>query len=237
MIGNKNIVAIIPARGGSKTLPRKNIINLCGKPVIAYTILAALKSKYINRVIVTTDSKEIAEISKRWGAEVPFLRPKHLAKDTSHTPPVIEHAVKFIEKKGNRVDFIVTLQPTSPLRRTEQIDKVIKLMHKARFDSVVSIRPADYPPYWMVRVKRNKVIPFVNNGINYSLKERQQLPKAYQVNGAIYVTKRDVLLEQGVIITQKNCGFIIMDEITSLDIDTYEDLKRIKMIMTIKKRR
>ncbi|MCK4786348.1 MAG: acylneuraminate cytidylyltransferase family protein, partial [Desulfobacteraceae bacterium] len=109
MIGKRKVVAIIPARGGSKGLLGKNIIDLCGKPLIAYTIEAALKSKYIDRVIVTTDNKKIARISEECGAEVPFIRPKYLARDTTHTPPVIEHAVKFIERHGCNVDFVVTL--------------------------------------------------------------------------------------------------------------------------------
>lgn len=224
------VIAVIPARGGSKGLPGKNIVDLCGKPLIAYTIEAALKSRYIDRVIVSTDSKKIAKISEALGAEVPFLRPAYLAGDTTHTPPVIEHAVRFIEKQGCRVDLVVTLQPTSPLRKSEQIDKAVELMHRSHSDSVISVKAADYPPYWVVKIKRNKAIPFVDDGIDYFRKERQQLPKTYQINGAIYVTRRNALLKKKVIVPN-NCGVIVMDEKTSLDVDTDADLERIRKII------
>lgn len=230
MIRNLKVVAIIPARGGSKGLPGKNIIDLCGKPLIVYTIEAALNSKYIDRVIVTTDSEKIAQISKNAGAEAPFIRPKYLAKDTTHTPPVIKHAVRFIERQGDHVDFVVTLQPTSPLRRTEQIDEAIELLCRSRFKSVISVKPASYPPYWIVKVKRDQAVPFIDDGVDYFRKERQQLPKTYQLNGAIYVTRREILFKKMVIIT-KRCGVIVMDEKTSLDVDTYDDLKRIERVI------
>lgn len=230
MIGNLAVIAVIPARGGSKGLPGKNIADLCGKPLIAYTIEAALKSRYIDRVIVSTDSRKIAKISEAFGAEAPFLRPAYLAEDTTHTPPVIEHAVRFIEKQDFRADLVVTLQPTSPLRNFEQIDEAVELMYRSHSDSVISVKPSDYPPYWIVKIKRNKVIPFVNDGIDYFRKERQQLPKTYQINGAIYVTRRDVLLKKK-IIASDNCGVIVMDEKTSLDVDTGADLERIRKII------
>ena len=230
MIGKLKVIAVIPARGGSKVLHNKNIIDLCGKPLIAYTIEAALKSKYIDRVIVSTDSEKITIAAKKFGAEVPFVRPDYLATDKAHTLPVIEHAVKFIEKQSYNADFVVTLQPTSPLRKIEQIDEAIELMHKSKLDSVVSVKPADYPPYWVVKVKNSRIIPFINDGTDYFKKERQQLPKTHQINGAIYVTKKDVLYEKKVVIS-KNCGAIIMDNKTSLDIDTELDLKYAEFLL------
>lgn len=230
MIGKQSVVAIIPAKGGSKGLPGKNIADLNGRPMIAYTIDAALKSKYIDRVVVSTDDEKIAKISRECGAEVPFLRPKNLAQDTTHTPPVIEHAVRFLEKGGFKVDIVLTLQPTSPLRVSKQIDEAITFMAKSRFSSVVSVRPTDYPPYWMVKVKDNKAVPFVDDGTDYYRKERQQLPRTYQINGAVYATRRDVLAKEKVVIS-RNCGAVVMDNITSLDVDTYEDLERINKVL------
>lgn len=230
MIGKLTVIAVIPARGGSKGLPGKNIADLCGKPLISYTIDTALKSRYIDRVIVSTDSRKIAKISETFGAEAPFLRPAYLAGDTTHTPPVIEHAVRFIEKHGFRADLVVTLQPTSPLRNFKQIDEAVELMYRSHFDSVVSVKAADYPPYWIMKIKKNKAVPFVDDGIDYFKKERQQLPKTYQINGAIYITRRDALLKKKVIISD-NCGVIVMDGKTSLDVDTGADLERIRKII------
>ncbi len=234
MIRSLNVVAVIPARGGSKGLPGKNVIDLCGKPLIAYTIEAALQSKYIDRVVVSTDAPHIAKIARRYGAEVPFLRPRSLALDTAHTPPVIIHAIRFLEKHSYGVDIVVTLQPTSPLRESRQIDQAIERLVTSRCGSVASAKPAEYPPYWLVKIRGHKAIPFVNDGVNYFNKERQQLPKTYQLNGAIYVTRKNRLLESGNIITER-CGIVLMDDITSSDIDTYSDLEKIAGI--VKKRR
>jgi len=233
MIGKSKVVAIIPARGGSKGLPGKNIINLAGKPLIAYTIETALKSNYIDRVIVSTDDKKIARISEEFGAEIPFLRPRYLAGDTVHTPPVVGHAVKFLEKKGYNADLIVTLQPTSPLRRIATLNKAIKMIYRSGFGSVVSVRPSGYPPYWAIKIKRKKVIPFVSDGVDYFKKERQQLAKTYEIDGSIYVTRRKAMRQKSAIIVTGNCGAIVSGHEESLDVDTREDIEKIKK--TIKK--
>lgn len=231
----KNIVGVIPARGGSKGLPGKNIAILAGKPVLAYTIEAALKSKVLDRVILTTNDKKIADIGKRYGAEVPFIRPAYLAKDATHTPPVIEHAVRFLEKDGYKVDIVVTLQPTSPLRKPEHIREAVKKIMETNADSVISVCES-YPPWWLMRFKGEKLVPFLKHDKDYLILEKQQLPfKAYKINGAVYVTKRDVLRKKGVIIA-KNCNAVVMNEESSLDIDTAIDLKIIKTIIKERKK-
>ena len=150
------IVAVIPARGGSKRLPRKNIIDLNGKSLIAYTIEAALKSKYINKVIVSTEDKEIAEVAEKFGAKVPFIRPAKLASDTASTLGVLKHAVTFIEKEENKkIDIVITLQPTSPLRTVHHIDESIEKFLKNNFDSLVSIKSTKYPAQWLMKSKDN----------------------------------------------------------------------------------
>ncbi|MBL7068254.1 MAG: acylneuraminate cytidylyltransferase family protein [Candidatus Omnitrophica bacterium] len=231
MIGKLKVVAVIPARGGSKGLPGKNIIDLCGRPLIAYTIEAALKSAYTDRVIVTTDNEEIAKVSEEHGAEVPFMRPKHLAQDSTHTPPVIEHAVNFIEKRGYGIDLIVTLQPTSPLRTKDHIDKAIEILKRSGCGSLMSVMETAYPPYWVVHVKKNRAFPLVNDGTDYFRKESQQLPKTYQPNGAIYVTKRETLFNEKAIIS-KDCGVLVMNRKISMDVDTIEDLEKIKSLIS-----
>ena len=162
MIKNKKIIAIIPARGGSKGVPRKNIKLLNGKPLISYSIRAALKSKFIDRVIVSTDDKEIAEIAKRYKAEVPYLRPAELAQDTSPTLPVLQHAVKYLEEKENyKTDLIVLLQPTTPLILASDIDSAIKQLIKTKTNSCVSICEISERPEWMYIFKGNKIKQFL----------------------------------------------------------------------------
>lgn len=225
------IVAIIPARGGSKSIPYKNIKKLAGKPLIAYTIEEAIKSKTLDRVIVSTDDDRIAKVSRKYGAEVPFKRPAKLAKDTSHTPPVIKHAIKYLENKEKyKVDLVVTLQPTSPFRKAKDIDDAIEKIIKTNADSVVSICEADYPPYWMKKIKGDKVYSFVKSKIDYHLLERQQLPKTYKLNGAVYVTKRDLIMKKNKII-DGDVRAIIMDPIRSIDVDSITDFLLAEVIM------
>ncbi|MFH0832261.1 MAG: acylneuraminate cytidylyltransferase family protein [Candidatus Aenigmatarchaeota archaeon] len=226
----KKFLGVILARGGSKGLPGKNIRPLNGKPLIAYSIEGALKCKELDRVIVTTDSREIAEVSKSYGAEVPFMRPSHLAKDTTHTPPVIIHAVKQLEKNGYYPDYVVTLQPTSPLRKAEHISLGIKTILKTKSESLMSVKEAEFPPFWLVEYKNKRLYPFVKSKTDYFCLERQQLPKVYQPNGAVYITKTSALLKRRVLIT-KDCSAIIMDHTSSLDIDTALDFEFIESVL------
>lgn len=237
MIKGKNVVAVIPARARSKSLPNKNIKKLLGKPLIFYTIEAARHSKFIDRVVVSTDSKKIAELARSYGAEVPFLRPTHLATDTAHTPPVIEHAVNYLEKKeGYKVDIVVTLQPTSPLRQAKHIDLGIKKFLNAGTDSLVGVKEA-FPPWWLFKPRKGKITPFIKykKGINPYNLERQQLPKVYQANGALYITKRNYLKKSNSLINPKNCSYLLMNEMSSLDVDTALDFKIIEQVLEIKK--
>ena len=229
MIRGQTAVGIVVARGGSKGLLRKNVRRLGEYPLVAYTILAAQQSHLLDRIIVSTDSPEIARVARRFGADVPFLRPKHLARDTTHTPPVIEHAVRFLERAERlRVDLVVTLQPTSPFRRPEHIDQGIKMLadHPA-WDSVIAVKAAAIPPFWTFRLKQGRLLPFVTDGTDYLLKERQQLPHTVQPNGAVYVTRRSLLRDQGVLASLfqgGQTGFLLMDQLTSVDIDEPMDL-------------
>jgi len=236
------VVGVITARGGSKGLPRKNILPLNGKPVIAYTIEAALKSGVMDKVIVSTDDKEIAEISKRYGAEVPFMRPAELATDTAHSIDVIEHAVNFIEQKeGKKADAVFTLQPTSPLRTAEHLKMAYKKFLESDVDCVVSVKKA-YPPWWMLKKigsdKNGKDIygPFaeLGNGANAHNLERQQLPPVYELNGAVYITRGDYMKKAHNVTNPHNCSIIEMSDEESYDIDSEVDLLVIERI--IKKR-
>lgn len=235
MIDGKNIVAVIPAKGFSRALPNKNIRTLLGKPLICYSIEAALKSKLVDRVIVSTDSEKIIKIAKTYGAEAPFKRPGEFATDTAHTPPVIQHALKFLEEKDNYCsDIVVTLQPTSPLRKEGAIDEMIRMLVKGKYESVISVvNVGGYHPWWMSKIENNRLVPFLKlpaNADPYNL-ERQQLPKVFKQNGSIYVTRTKALFEKNNIIIDKNCGVYLMDETYSLDIDNYADFLLMKIIM------
>lgn len=223
------ILSIITARGGSKGIPRKNIKMLAGKPLIAWTIEAALQSHVLNRVIVSTDDEEIAEISKKWKAEVPFLRPCDLAKDDSPTLPVLQHALSWLRSsEGYIPEVIVTLQPTSPLRRAEHIDQAIALLQKTRADSMVSVCLTEHSPYWMKRLEEDRVFPFLDGKKEYQ--RRQDLPPVYRINGAIYATRYEILMKENRILGEDTRA-LVMDRESSIDIDTPLDFKMAELIL------
>ena len=236
------VVAVIPARGGSKGLPGKNILLLGGKPVLAHTIGAALDAGCLDHIVLSTDSEEIARIGQEFGVEAPFLRPAHLATDTAHTPPVIEHAVGFLEEReGFEAALVVTLQPTSPLRLPEHIAQTVSLMQThPEMDSAITVSEVGIPPFWMFRLSGDLLHPFINDGIDYSLKERQELDPVYRPNGAVYVTRRQLLRKKGVIFSAfsgGNTGYVCMDPISSLDIDNMTDFMVIEAALKARSQR
>lgn len=214
---NKNIIAIITARGDSKRIPKKNIKLLAGKPLIAYTIEEALKSEHLNRVIVSTENKEIAEISKKYGAEI-LKRPKELAQDNTPSQPVLEHAVNYLEKKENyKPDIIVLLQPNSPFRTFYQINEAIAKFLKGKYNSLLSVYPSSA---FIWRVDKGKP-----TALNYDYKKRvrtQDKEPEYRENGAIYITNYDILMKKHNILDGK-LGLYVMPEKNSIDIDTEFD--------------
>ncbi len=224
------ILGIIPARAGSKGIPNKNIVNLAGKPLIAYTIYAAKKSKLITNLLVSTDSKKIAEVAKRYGADVPFLRPKKLAKDKSPMVPVVQHAINFLEKKNKEIfDYIVLLQPTSPLKTTQDIDSAIKMLIKTNADNVYSVTRLTQNTYHPLRIKKieknNNVMPFCSQSEVEGV-QRQSLPVVYRRNGAIFAFSRDLIMNKNSIFgtPQGDTRAFIMPPERSIDIDSEFDL-------------
>lgn len=223
VINNKSILAIIPARGGSKGIPRKNIKPLNGKPLIGYTIEEALKSKYIDRIIVSTEDSEIAELSRRCGAEVPFLRPKELAEDSTPGMDPILHCIDWLEVNDNyQPAYIVCLQCTSPFRKSYQVDDAIEILVNNNGDSIVSVCESEVSPYWMKKIKDGKICSFLDN-IDF-IPRRQELPIVYRLNGGIYIAKTDLLKEQKSWYTKDTIPYI-MDKISSVDIDDILDFK------------
>jgi CMP-N-acetylneuraminic acid synthetase len=189
------VLGIIPARGGSKGIPRKNIKLLCGKPLIAYTIDAAARSTRLTRTIVSTEDTEIADVARSLGADVPFLRPRDLADDTTPTLPVVLHAIETLEAEGESYDAVCLLQPTSPLRRPEDIDGCIDLLEASGSDSVISVIPVPEPcnPHWVYMRSADGRMS-LSTGETEPIARRQELPPAFHRDGSVYVTRTEVLV-------------------------------------------
>ncbi len=224
------VIALVTARGGSKAIPNKNIALLAGKPLIAWTIEVALRSTGLNRVIVSTDDMEIAKIARQWGAEVPFLRPAELAQDDSPHIPVVVHAIEWLESHEDmRPDYVLLLQPTSPRRSTEDIDGATRLAFEKDADSVVSVCQAFSHPYLTKRITPDgRLLDFIPTSDDYL--RRQALPPAYTVNGAIYLVRRDVLIEKQTFYTDGTYAYVLPPQ-RSLDIDTPWDLYLANLIL------
>jgi CMP-N,N'-diacetyllegionaminic acid synthase len=215
------ICGVIPARGGSKGVPRKNVRIFAGKPLIAHTIEAARLARSLDRVIVSTDDDEIAEIARAHGAEVPFMRPRELAGDDIPTLPVLQHAGRWLEQStGRQLSALVTLQPTSPLRRTHHIDKAVQQWRESGADAVVTVCLAEHHLHWMGTLNGDQFVPLLQSSETY--RSRQSLPPIYRLNGAVYVTARRTLLEQNSILGGDTRGLVMTLE-ESLDIDTIRD--------------
>jgi CMP-N-acetylneuraminic acid synthetase len=221
---DEKILAVIPARGGSKGVPRKNIRPLGDKPLIAYTIETALAAQaFLHRVIVSTDDEEIAEVSRRYGVEVPFMRPAELGADKVRMVPVLQHAVRFIEEQDHIcLDWILLLQPTTPFRAVEDIQAAIQLTQKGGCDSVISVvQVFEVHPILMKRIENDQLLPFSIEEKEGTRRQDYQ-PAAYMRNGAIYLTRRDVLMK-----TDSIWGKVIrpyvMPEERSVNIDSEMD--------------
>ena len=219
MIGDKKVLALIPARGGSKGIPHKNIIDLCGRPLIEYSISAARSSKYIDRVIVSTDDAEIAKVSGESGADVPFLRPAELAGDNSRTVDAVLHAINQLKAQGEEYHILVLLQPTQPLRTSEDVDKAIEKFIESNCQDLVSVSPVDDNPLLIRSIENDKLIPLINAS---STCRRQDMPAYYRVNGCIYINLIDELNES----TSFNDNTVpfVMSREHSVDIDEMKDL-------------
>ncbi|MBU4491743.1 MAG: acylneuraminate cytidylyltransferase family protein [Euryarchaeota archaeon] len=217
------VVCVIPARGGSKGLPGKNIKMFCGKPLIAHTIEQARQSKYIDRVIVSTEDEIIAQISLKYGAEVPFIRPMELAGDSSSTVDVLLHAINWLEDKEQYFfDILVLLHATTPMRNVEDIDNCISLLVEENADNVFSVAEAHRNPYFnMVEEGSDGFVRLVKEGC---FSTRQAAPKVYDMNASIYVWWKNVLKEGKEIFTKKTKAYV-MPKKRSIDIDDDLDFR------------
>jgi N-acylneuraminate cytidylyltransferase len=225
MTDQLEILGLIPARGGSKGIPRKNVVNLAGKPLIAWTVEAALESKHVNRVVLSSDDPAIIEVASRYGAEAPFVRPSDLAADDTPALPVIQHAVSTLETGGYRPDIIVLLQPTSPLRTGAHIDEAVQRLAATDADSIVSVVPVPHNcnPYSVMRVEGGRLKPFLPYDEAKNL--RQEKPVFYARNGAaIYAFTYRCLVEKNSIYGDEILPYVMTRD-ASFDIDDPLDLE------------
>tara|TARA_B110000483_G_scaffold35497_1_gene43350 strand:+ start:3113 stop:3808 length:696 start_codon:yes stop_codon:yes gene_type:complete len=216
MYKEHRVLAVIPARGGSKGVSRKNVRLLAGKPLIVWTIEQAAQSRYIDTVLVSSEDEEICQVARQSGAEIPFVRPMELATDTAAGVDVLCHAV---ENSGGDYDYVVLLQPTSPLRESTDIDEAIERCVGKAATSVVSVAEATKSPYWMYQMQDGgELTPFVENAAS----NRQELPQSYALNGAVYVLEVPTLLANRKILDGQTLGYVMPAE-RSYDIDSETD--------------
>lgn len=220
------ILGLIPARGGSKGVPGKNIKLLAGKPLIYYTIEASKRAGLITETVVSTDSREIAAVAEGYGAEVPFLRPPELATDTASSVDVVIHAVEFLKNKGKVFDAVCLLQPTYPFREDGFIDKAVKIFMENDPDSLISVLPLPdkYNPHWIFEKGQNNFLR-IATGEKEIIKRRQELPEAFYRDGSVYITKTDVLINEHSLYGGK-IGYIVSDVSRYVNIDTIEDWEK-----------
>lgn len=231
----KNILAVIPARSGSKSVPHKNIRMIAGKPMLAYSIEHAQRSELINRIIVSTDSEEYAQLARQYGAEVPFLRPAEYATDTATDLQVFEHCLTYLKEQENyQPELVVQLRPTYPIRRPEDIDAMLRMMlADEQIDSVRSIAPAKEIPYKMWKMKEDGWIePLLAEPPECYNMPRQQLPRVYYQNACIDVFRPRVVLEEHSMNGKRIKGYQMEN---NYDIDTEEEFEKAQLYLTLQK--
>ena len=230
-------LGVITARGGSKSLPRKNLLPLLGKPLLAYTCESAMESRRLDRVIISTDDQEIADVARRWGVEVPFMRPPELAQDDTPHLPVLQHAVRWmVEREGYRPDAVMVLQPTSPLRRAEHIDGAIEVMERTGADTVVSVVevPHRFNPVSLMKMTPDgRLEPYLEGPM---VLRRQDKPVVYARNGpVVLLVSYRTLMEEGSLYGRHVRPYL-MSELDSFDVDTQEDLFLIESVLLNRER-
>lgn len=234
MYKNKTFLAIIPARGGSKGLPKKNIKELCGKPLIAWSIETGLNSKYVDEVMVTTDDKEISEVARKYGANTPFLRPSELASDTATTFDTVKHTIDFYKNELKKeFDYIVLLEPTSPLREISDIDYAIEILLNSAQDSIVGIckTESQNPAFLVLKDQKHLIAGYENKEIKTL--RRQDIKDVYFFEGTIYISKTNILLGKKTFYHESTIGYEV-PKYKSLEIDDIYDFVMVEAIMKYK---
>jgi CMP-N,N'-diacetyllegionaminic acid synthase len=228
----ERVLALIPARGGSKGVPRKNVRIVGGRPLIEHTLATALEARRLfHRVIVSTDDDEIADISRRVGAEVPFMRPPELASDTARSIDVVQHATRFVEEQdGIKMDWIMLLQPTDPFRTADDILEALRIARSGNCDSVISlVQVFSVHPMLMKRIENGQIRPWCADEPE-GIRRQDYKPDAYMRNGAIYLTRRDVVMEKGSLRGESSCAYVMPPE-RSVGVDSEIDLALVNLLM------
>lgn len=228
MFHDKKIVAVIPARAGSKGIPNKNIVDVNGNPLIVYTINAALESRYIDRIYVSTDSIEIADVCRAHGVEVESLRPQHLATDEAKTIDVLKYTLHSLQSQNEIYDYVVLLQPTQPLRSCVHIDEAISLIAAHEDASIISVSEVEDHPLFMRKINESGKLESLLQ--TSSTVRRQDLPIYYKVNGAIYINKVSDIITQDISLNDNKIPYV-MDKQYDLDVDTLADLEKLRKML------
>ena len=225
------VLGLIPARGGSKGVPRKNIRVLGGKPLLQYTAETARAARLLSRVVLSTDDEEIAEIGRACLLEVPFMRPRELAADATPSLLVVKHALEWLGSRGDVFDAVCLLQPTHPFRQPGDIDACITLLDESGADSVVTVLtvPPEHNPHWVFFSGPDGTLR-LSTGESVLIPRRQDLPPAFYREGSVYVTRRDVVLKGGSLLGERVIGYP-MDPEKSVNIDTQEDWARAERLL------
>lgn len=227
---NSTFLAIVPARSGSKRLPGKNVRELCGKPLIAWSIEAGIQSKYVDKVAISTDSQEYANIALKYGAEVPYLRPLELSQDTSTTLDVLKHMIVFYKDNLNkRFDYVALLQPTNPTRKSAHLDEAIKKLLHHQGNAIIGVCPCEHSPLWSNTLSNDERMDnFINPNI-YNIRS-QDLPTYYRLNGAIYIAQTEWLMQSKSLFGKNTYAYKMTLE-ESVDIDNEIDFKLAEAIL------
>ncbi len=224
-------LGLVPARGGSKGIPRKNIRPLAGRPLLDYTARAALRAASLAKVVLSTDDEAIAEAGRAAGLAVPFLRPPELAEDDTATLPVVQHALRWLARHGDEYDAVCLLQPTSPFRRVETIDACVALLERSGADSVVSVVPVppEHNPHWVYFRSADGALTLAT-GETAPIPRRQALPAAYCRDGSVYVARTAIVLERGTLYGDRVAGFVSEEE-DVVNLDEMEDWRRAETLV------
>lgn len=229
MINGQKLLALVPARGGSQRLPKKNILELAGKSMICWSIEAAKQSRFVDQIVVSTEDSSIADIARQAGAEVPFDRPSHLAAGTSTTMDVVEHTLGELEKIGHSFEYILLLQPTSPLRRCHHIDESIEILCNKKADAIIGVTQVEHPIEW-TNTLNDDLSMDQYFGPSFT-KRSQDFPIRYRVNGAIYLARVQSLRDEGTFFLKTNIFGYVMEQEASVDVDTLFDFRVAQMIL------
>jgi len=227
------VLGLVPARGGSRGIPRKNVRPLAGRPLLAYTAEAARAATRLDRVVLSTEDDEIAELGRRLGLETPFRRPEELARDETPTLPVVRHAIEELERQGDRYDAVCLLQPTHPFRRAEDVDACVEKLEREGADCVLTTLPVppEHNPHWAYIACADGCLHLAPGELA-PIPRRQDLPPAFFREGSVYVTRRDVVIEQGTLYGRLVLGFPVDPE-RSVNLDTPRDWERAEAVLGV----